>query len=119
VPIATGTKPRRQSRRASNLAGRGPAPIVSRRSSKANARRERERYQRHQLTESHIDRMYREQEKRERADRRAEQGPRHWYGAWSPYGVSAFMGGHPGRAVRHAHRKVRRHVRRIIRGTDD
>lgn len=105
-------------RRKHSLSGRGEAPIVSRTSSRANARRAKARYARHTLTKSWEDRMWEEQAKRERADRRAEQGPRHWYGAWTPYGVSAFMGGHPGRAARHVHRKVRRHVRRIIRGDD-
>lgn len=95
---------------------RKPAPIVSRRSSRANARREKHRYARHTLTKSWEDRMWEEQAKRERADRRAEQGPRHWYGAWTPYGVSAFMGGHPGRALRRAHKRVKRHVRRLTRG---
>lgn len=99
-------------RRAHELTG--PAPVVSRKSSRANARRAKHRYARHTLTKTWEDRMWAEQAKRERADRRAEQGSRHFYGAWTPYSVSAFMGGHPGRAARHVHRKVRRHVRRMI-----
>lgn len=117
MPIATGTKGRGSSRRRSNLSGRGPAPVVSRKSSRATARRERTRYARHTLTKSWEDRMWDEQAKRERADRRAEQGPRHFYGAWTPWGVSAFMGGHPGR-VRRTARRVKRTARRVLRGTD-
>lgn len=92
-----------------------PLHHVSRRSSRANARRAKHRYSRHTLTKTWEDRMWADQAKRERADRRAEQGPRHWYGAWTPYGVSAFMGGGPGRAARKVGRRVRARVRRIVR----
>lgn len=78
-------------------------PITSRKSSRANARRERRRSQRHTLTKSWEDQMF------------AEQGPRHFYGAWAPYGWSAIMGGHPGRVVRKVHRKLRKHARRLAR----
>lgn len=93
MPIATGHRKRTRAPRPS-----GPAPIVSRKSSKANARRAKAKYQRHTLTKSWEDKMWAEQAKRERADRRAEQGPRHFYGAWTPYGASAWAGGGPGRA---------------------
>jgi hypothetical protein len=95
---------------------RKPGPIVSRKSSRANARREKARYGRHTLTKTWEDRMWAEQAKRERADRRAEQGPRHYYGAWTPWGVSKFMGGRPGRAIRRAKKRVKRQVRRLARG---
>lgn len=105
------TERKRSSRRRAHEL-RGAAPIVSRKSSAANAKRAKRRYAAHTLTKSWEDRMWEEQAKRERADRRAEQGPRHYYGAWSPWGVSSWAGGHPGRAVR----KVRKHVRRLTRG---
>lgn len=110
------TRKRSSARRAHEVAGTAKPIIVSRRSASGNAKRAKRRYAAHTLTASWEDRMWREQQQRERADRRAEQGPRHWYGAWTPYGVSAWAGGHPGRALRRAHRKVRRKVRRIIRG---
>lgn len=90
-------------------------PIGSRKSSRANARRERTRQARHTLTKAWETEMWDDQARRDRADRRAEQGPRHYYGAWAPYGWSAFLGGHPGRAVKAVHRKVRRHARRLVR----
>jgi hypothetical protein len=95
-------------RRKHSLSGRGPAPVVSRKGTRANARRAKARYTRHTLTRSWEDRMWEEQAKRDRADRRAEQGPRHWYGHWVPYGVSAFMGGHPARDDEKRRRRVRR-----------
>lgn len=88
-------------------------PAGSRKGARANARRERRRVARHQLTESHERRMWREAEARERADR--EESGRHYFGAWTPWGVSAFMGGHPGRGLAHLARHARRHVRRAIR----
>lgn len=108
--LHTGTRARSTRRRAHEVAGTAK-PIVSRRSSAANAKRERRRYERHTLTRSWEDRMWAEQAKRERADRRAEQGPRHYYGAWTPWSVSAYMGGHPGRAKR----RIRSAVRKITR----
>jgi hypothetical protein len=94
-------------------------PAGSPKSSRANARREKTRHARHTLTKKWEDRMWEEEAKRDRADRRAAQGPRHWYGPWTPPGVSAFMGGHPGRALKKVHRKLRHHVRRLVRGTDE
>lgn len=99
---------------------------VNRHSARADARRERERQGRHSLTAKAEREHWAQRERDEREDRhrqikewRAEKrraaGPRHFYGAWTPWAVDAVDGGHPGRALRRAHRHVRRHARRILK----
>lgn len=73
-------------------------PVASRKSSRANAGRARRRAARHTLTKRWERDMWGDQQRRERAD--AQASGRHHYGRWTPWGVSAFMGGHPGRGGR-------------------
>lgn len=85
-------------------------PVSSRKSARANAGRERRRVARHQLTASHERQMYDQEEAWMRAESR--RSGRHFYGAWTPWGVSAFMGGHPGRGKKTPAAR-RRHLARL------
>lgn len=81
-------------------------PVGSKKGARASARRARDRYARHTLTKAHEREMWDLAERQERADKQASG--RHFYGAWSPWGVSAFMGGGPGRGRAGRRRRSRR-----------
>lgn len=91
-------------------------PIRSRKGARATARRERRQVARSQLTKRYAVTMADEEEAWMRLDRR--RSGRHYHGAWTPWGVPAFLGGRPGRSKKRTPAAIRRQlakVRRIMR----
>jgi hypothetical protein len=93
--------------------GRKTHPVGSRRGTRANAMRERGRVARHSLTKSH---ERAQDDYMQRVERREKQeSGRRFFGAWTPHGVSAWMGGHPGHPLVRLHR----HIRRVVLHRDE
>ena len=86
-------------------------PAGSRKGTKADARRARAKGARHHLTRRHERDMWDAEEAWMRGESR--RTGRHYYGAWSPWGVSAFMGGGPGRGRGRTGKKQRAHLKRL------